>query len=291
MYLPNRIDVNLPSPIQQLVLDWGIKLDVKREDLIHEVIRGNKYRKLKYAIDHYYQQKYNGIITFGGAYSNHIHATAGMGKALNIPTVGIIRGEEVSNVVLKFCKECGMTLHFVNRDDYRMKQKSKEINDIISWYQNHMLINEGGSGEFAMQGISELVYEINDTYDFIAVAAGTGCTAAGIIQATTDRYPNCRVLVFSALKGNWMKDEIMKFLPTYFDASSFDIYDDFCEGGYGKINAAYLKKVESYQQQFGFFIDKIYNGKLLNGLHTLSLNNKIPKDSKILWINTGGVVL
>jgi 1-aminocyclopropane-1-carboxylate deaminase len=290
MYLSHQEPFNLPSPIHSVDGDmFNFHLDVKREDLIHPLIKGNKYRKLKYNLKEFSDKKYEGIITFGGAYSNHLHATAALGHTYNIPTIGIIRGEEFGgNEVLAFCKSAGMVIRQVSREAYKLKQNHSDIAKIIDDYPNYLLIPEGGSNELAIKGVAELVDEIYNQYDFIAVASGTGCTAAGIIKRIDELKSLTKVLVFSALKGEWMRDEIttqLGYLP-----NKHYITDEYCQGGYAKVNIEYEAHLNKLRISTGLPIDHVYNGKLLVGLIDLAKQDMISQGSRVLWINSGGVV-
>jgi 1-aminocyclopropane-1-carboxylate deaminase len=290
MYLSHQEPFNLPSPIYSVDSDmFGFHLDVKREDLIHPLIKGNKYRKLKYNLKEFYDKNYEGIITFGGAYSNHLHATAALGQTYNIPTIGIVRGEEFGeNEVLAFCKSAGMVIRQVSREAYKEKQNHPDIAKIIEDYPNYFLIPEGGSNDLAIKGVAELVDEISNQYDFIAVAAGTGCTAAGIIKRIAELNLPTKVLVFSALKGDWMRDEIttqLGYLP-----NKHYITDEYCQGGYAKVNDEYEAHLEKFRQATNLPIDHIYNGKVLMGMKGLKEKCLIKGGDRVLWINSGGVV-
>ncbi len=285
-----KLKFNLPSPIEKVEgHGLGIDLYVKREDLIHPLIKGNKYRKLKYNLQAIDRTKT--VISFGGAFSNHIHALAAYCKYYELPCVGIIRGEEVQNEVLDFCNSCGMTLHFVDRASYRIKERSAVVQEILSKYEQHILIPEGGSNDLAMLGVKELVDEVIDTgsaYDFIGVAAGTGCTAAGILQGLIENGLSTKLLVFSALKGAWMAEEISRLAGI--DKSKFYCTDQYSMGGYAKSNAAYNHFIDHFIKSTNIAIDKIYNGKLLYGLADMDANSFFESGQKVLWINSGGVI-
>jgi 1-aminocyclopropane-1-carboxylate deaminase len=287
----HKLNLNLPSPIEK-VIGHGLSVDlfVKREDLIHPLIKGNKYRKLKYNLPD--MMKASAVISFGGAYSNHIHALAALCHAYDLKSVGIIRGEEVENEVLDFCKLCGMILHFVDREAYRKKMNAPSIQHIIASYENAIVIPEGGSNELALKGVSELVDELvasGHSFDYIAVAAGTGCTAAGILKGIQLHQIGTKLLVFSALKGDWMIDEITKF--SNIEKSKFYFSDQYSLGGYAKFNSDYLQFVQKFIEDTGIAIDRVYNGKLLYGLYDLDKKGQFSKGQKILWINSGGVSL
>jgi 1-aminocyclopropane-1-carboxylate deaminase len=279
---------NLPSPIQKVESSlFGNQFYVKREDLIHPYITGNKYRKLKYNLDSYQKGNYKGIITYGGAYSNHLHAVASLTNLYGIPTIGIVRGEEaMNNHILDYCAKAGMNFHKVNRESYKIKEQSIEIASILARYDNYMVLPEGGSNAAALLGVGELVDELLQSYDFIVVAAGTGSTAAGIIKRVDELFPNTNVIVFSSLKGAWIRGEIERHLG--YGLGRHTVTDDYSLGGYAKVDKGYLDRLGGYKDALGFFIDKVYNGKLLDGVLSYINNGIIHKGASILWINTGG---
>jgi 1-aminocyclopropane-1-carboxylate deaminase len=282
----------IPSPEESLdYLGWPIQLFVKREDLIHPIIKGNKFRKLKYNLSFCRDNNHEGFISFGGPFSNHIHALAGLANMVGLPSVGIIRGEVVCNTVLDFCKSMGMKLHFVSREVYKNKSHDAVIKDIIELYPNFMIVPEGGSNELALIGIEELVTELRQEYDYIIVAAGTGATAAGIIKGLAKCQKNrTKVIIFSALKGDWMQQTIQDFLTVEEAIIDWQVTDEFALGGYAKVNPEYLVFLEEQKNHLGFFVDHIYNGKLLLGLKTWVESGKIKPNAKVLWVNTGGVI-
>jgi 1-aminocyclopropane-1-carboxylate deaminase len=283
-----KLKLNLPSPTER-VINHGFSFDlyVKREDLIHPLIKGNKYRKLKYNLANMVNKT---VVSFGGAYSNHLHALAALCNVYKIPCVGIVRGEEVSNEVLDFCKSNGMILHFVDREAYRKKEAASSIKAIINQYKDVVLIPEGGSNELALQGVKELVYEIAQNaviYDFIAIAAGTGCTAAGILMGLQECKLSAKLMIFSALKGDWMQDEIENV--SGISKENFICTDAYCLGGYAKVNDEYLSLIKSFIEATNIPIDNTYNGKLIYGLTDLDNQGFFKKEVKVLWINSGGV--
>lgn len=285
--LLNALDtkMNLPSPIQQIYNpiwdEQNINLYIKREDLIHPTVNGNKYRKLKYNL----ALRPSCIITFGGAFSNHIHATASAGKLYNISTVGIIRGErDENNPTLLHAQSCGMKLHFVDRASYRLKEKSSVVKVIIAKYTNPLILPEGGNNEMARKGTAEVAIEINQQLsdiDVIALSAGTGGTAAGIL---TEKKVKSSLLVFSALKGNFLKDEIF----TMTGLSDFELQTDYHFGGYARTQPELISFINTFYANHKIVLDPIYNGKGLYGLIDKIKNNDFPKGSKIVWILTGG---
>ena len=277
--------MNLPSPIQRLhdpIWDnQEIELYVKREDLIHPIVNGNKYRKLKYNL----ATKPKCIITFGGAFSNHIHATASAGKLYNIPTVGIIRGElDEDNPTLLHARSCRMDLRFVDRPSYKLKEKSDVAKSIIAEYNDPLILPEGGNNALARKGTSEVAIEINEqlpSVNYIALSAGTGGTASGIL---TNKEAKQKLLVFSSLKGNFLKDEIISLSGS----SNFELQTDYHFGGYAKTKPELISFINQFHEDHQIVLDPIYNGKGMFGIIDLIKNGYFPEGSKIVWVLTGG---
>lgn len=282
----------LPTPIQEVVFSpFEFSLLSKRDDLIHPLISGNKYRKLKYNFQEFQASSARGIISFGGVFSNHLHALAAACHHQNIPCVAIIRGEDHHpHPTLDFLRSCGVVLHFVSREAYRAKEHHPMIQAIIQQYPAYLLIPEGGSSLFALKGVEELIDELARQHsfpDFIAVAAGTGATAAGILKGLKKWNAQSRLLVFSALKGDFLKNEIASLSG----ASLEDFYftDISCLGGYARISAEYIRFLIGFENESGIEVDPVYNGKVLLGLHLLQQQGHLTKDNTVLWIHTGGL--
>ena len=231
-----------PSPIQQifspLLKEKQIQLWIKRDDLTHQEVQGNKWRKLKYNITEAKQQNKKCLLTFGGAYSNHLYATAAAGRIFNFKTIGIVRGERVLplNSTLSFVEECGMQLFFVDRKSYSLKEKilpSLNIN-IDKCY----ILPEGGTNDFAIKGCQELGDEIISHMDilpnYICMSCGTGGTIAGVISSVNQAT---QVIGFSALKGDFLQKEVQSLLDNFSSKkidTNFSIRTDYHFGGYAK---------------------------------------------------------
>jgi len=281
----------IPSPIQNvnhpLLAECKIQLDVKREDLIHPLVQGNKWRKLKYQLIEMQRGKSSKLITFGGAFSNHIHATAAAGKLFNIETVGILRGEDdPNNPTLNFARKSGTKLHFIPRSEYRLKSESTVVQDILNKYPNHFLSPEGGSGPLAEKGIKEMADEINkEDHNVILISAGTGCTAGYLLKHLDSTK---ELWVFPSLKGDFIESEILKFADKS-NCSNLKIINDFTFGGYGKTNDVLIQFINDFTASTKIPVDPIYNGKLMFGFNDLVANIKIDVTKKYLWIHTGGL--
>lgn len=281
---------NLPSPIQQLnskfLEEHEVELWLKRDDLIHEVISGNKWRKLKLNIAEAKKQGLDKIVTFGGAYSNHIAATAAAGEVLGIGTIGIIRGDEgFENKTLKNAKENGMRLQFVNRADYKLKAEPQFIEQLEEQFGFFYLIPEGGANGLGVQGCEEIMNEVEEIFDVITVSAGTGTTASGICRMLKNEH----LLVFPALKGGGFILEEMKSHCSAEQIEKVELQLDYHFGGYGKTKPEQIDFMDKFQKEFQIELDRVYTSKMMFGLFDLIKNNHFKKGTKILVIHTGGV--
>jgi len=289
------IGVLVPSPLQHLDLplcrEKNINLFVKRDDLIHPVLSGNKYRKSKYNLEYALQNDIKTIITFGGAFSNHLHAIAGICNDIGIQSIGIVRGDGLDprNPTLSWCLEKGMKLFFVPRSVYRLKEKSPEVLKIIKKFPGAMIIPEGGANLRALTGVGEIVSELNLQLgrppDFIFCASGTGTTAEGLLK---EAPASLRILSFSVLKTDYLKEEIINNAGK--DKSSQLIFNTaYHFGGYARYTPELLSFIAAKEKETGIEIDHVYNGKALFGFFDLLLKNFFPKDSTIVWLHTGGI--
>jgi 1-aminocyclopropane-1-carboxylate deaminase/D-cysteine desulfhydrase-like pyridoxal-dependent ACC family enzyme len=267
----------------------GIRLMIKREDLIHPEISGNKWRKLKYNLIEAGKQHFSTLLTFGGAYSNHIYATAAAGKETGFKTIGIIRGEapKTLNPTLQFAKECGMQLHFVSRTAYRDKKAilSQIPLDLKSVY----ILPEGGTNGLALKGCSEIVttFDSASNIDYWCVSCGTGGTVAGIITALpTDQ----KAVGFSALKGEFLKTEVEKLLLDFTDKKhqNWSINTNYHFGGYAKFDKTLIHFINEFKRKNQIQLDPIYTGKMFFGIYELIKKGYFPRGSTIMAVHTGG---
>ena len=280
----------LKTSINQQVLlkaEGNIQLSIKREDLIHPFISGNKYRKLKYNITEAKLLNSNKLLTFGGAFSNHIAATAYAGNVNGFETIGIIRGEELetkvsSNPTLKFAKSCGMQFLFVSREAYRKKSDTSFLKKLKEKFGDFYLIPEGGTNELAVKGCEEILNSEDDIYDYICTCVGTGGTISGIINASKSHQ---KILGFPALKGDFLKQDIRKFATQ----ENWELVKDYHFGGYGKIKPELITFINTFKRDYNIPLDPIYTGKMMFGIFDLIENGFFPRNSKILVIHTGGL--
>ncbi len=276
---------------QPIKISNTIRLDIKREDLIHPFISGNKYRKLTYNIAFAKANNYTSLLTFGGAYSNHIAATAAAGKEYGFDTIGIIRGDELAhdlektletNPTLSYARSCGMNLQFVSRSEYRAKDNEDYLKTLRERFKNPYILPEGGTNTLAIKGCEEILGEIDKEYDYICCAVGTGGTISGIIN--TSGAPQ-KVLGFPALKEAFLHDEISK----YTNAQHWELIRDYHFGGYAKVSKTLIDFMNNFYESHKIIVDPIYTGKMMFGIFDLISKGYFPQNSRILAIHTGGL--
>jgi len=274
---------NQNSVNQFLAAFDGFEITVKREDLLHSTISGNKFRKLKYNLMHAKQEGFNTLLTFGGAFSNHLTATAAGGKIMGFRTIGVLRGEERKwNSSLQFCKDQGMTLYPISRTDYREKHLPKLIARLKKKFGVFYALPEGGSNSLAVKGCKEILKEKDTQFDVIACSVGTGGTLAGLIESA---QPYQKIMGFSALRNQNLKVEISKWTSK----QNWTINYDYTFGGYAKVSIELIEFINSFNKNFKTPLDPIYTGKLLFGIFDLIKNKQWSSGKKILIIHTGGL--
>ncbi len=264
------------KPIVQIIpSENGIEVSVLRLDLIHPQISGNKWFKLKYNLEEAKKQGIDTILTFGGAFSNHIHATAVACKQFGFISIGIIRGEKESenNSTLIEAKKYGMQLHFVSREDYKRKNEKDFISELKTKYGNFYLIPEGGDNTLGEMGCEEILPKEND-FDFIFCACGTGTTFNGISKSLK---PNQKLYGISVLKGDGPLN------------SNPNIINEYHFGGYAKHTQQLLDFKTNFENENNVPLDYVYTAKLFFAAQDLSSKNKIPENSKVLIIHSGGL--
>lgn len=264
-----------------------ITVTIKREDLIHPVVSGNKFRKLKYNLLQAKNENKKKLLTFGGAFSNHIAAVAFAAQGQGFESIGIIRGDELrdkiaSNPTLQFAQECGMQFEFVSRDHYRLKNETSFLETLQEQFGDFYVVPEGGTNELAVKGCQEILTEEDSKFDYICCAVGTGGTISGIINSA---LPHQKVLGFPALKGNFLQDEIRIFVQN----ENWELVSDYHFGGYGKINETLVRFINQFYLDTKIPLDPIYTGKMVFGIFDLIQKNYFPAHSNILLIHTGGL--
>ncbi len=272
------------SPIIQkissnLFLEKKINVSVLRLDLIHPSVSGNKWFKLKYNIAEAKKYNQNTILTFGGAFSNHIHATAAACKLTGIKSIGVIRGERASenNSTLSFAKQNGMQLHFVSRDEYRKKDSEEFINELKSKFGNFYLIPEGGNNELGEKGCEEIIKDDFD-FDYLFCACGTNTMFNGLSRrdsfGTKKIKPHQKIMGIRVIKSN-LKEP--------------GINNDYSFGGYAKHTQELLDFKKQFEKQNNIPLDYVYTAKLFYAVNNLISKNYFEEGAKILIIHSGGL--
>ncbi|MBI3135058.1 MAG: pyridoxal-phosphate dependent enzyme [Bacteroidetes bacterium] len=296
-----NLNLNIPSPLQKLddplFTAHQLSVYLKRDDLIDAEISGNKWRKLKFNLEKFRVMKYDAILTFGGAYSNHIAATAAAGRMLKIPTLGIIRGDELtieSNKTLSKAHADGMQLEFVPRAVYEQRYERIYHEELRAKYGNVLIIEEGGANHLGVFGVGELLAELPFEPDHLYVAAGTGTTAAGLLYASE----TVQVNAVAALKGgDFLKADIQKLL--YYamldEADSAEkmkrlvLRTEFHFGGYGKYTPELLRFMKNCALQHQVPLDQVYTAKMMYAFYADLRAGKFEPQSSIVLVHTGGI--
>ena len=279
--------IAFPTPYQTLDIPYPVQLTVKRLDLIHPQISGNKFFKLKYNLLAAQHQGFSQVLTFGGAFSNHIAATAYAAQRFGFQSIGIIRGQELAtqdlNPTLQTAQDFGMQLHFVSRAEYRLRHEVEYLQQLQQQYPQAFIIPEGGSNSLAIQGTQEILSPDDlENYDVICCAVGTGGTLAGIIESSSEQQ---HVLGFSALKGDFLKHDIQQWT----DKSNWSLTDAYCCGGYAKTTLELLQFMQQFEQQYDIPLEQVYTAKMMMGLLDLIRHHHFPAHTRILVIHTGGL--
>ena len=279
--------IAFPIPYQTLQLPQPVQLTIKRLDLIHPQISGNKFFKLKYNLLAAQQQGFSQVLTFGGAFSNHIAATAFAAQHFGFQSIGMIRGEELAsqpfNPTLQTAQDLGMQLHFLSRFEYRLRHQAEYLQQLQQQYPQAFIIPEGGSNALAIQGTQEILSPDDlENYDVICCAVGTGGTLAGIIESSSEQQ---HVLGFSALKGDFLKHDIQQWT----DKSNWSLTDAYCCGGYAKITPKLLQFMQQFEQQHHIPLEQVYTAKMMMGILDLIQYHHFPAHTRILAIHTGGL--
>lgn len=291
-----RLSLNQPSLFthtaeqeleDSLFTQKEIRVYIKRDDLIHPFISGNKWRKLKYILRDVGLSGKTHLLTFGGAYSNHLLATACLAAMSGLKSTGIVRGEEAAdlNDTLFLCRSFGMELIFVTREAYSNKEQLARLYQHTDSY----LIAEGGSSPQAIQGCAEITAEFTRPYTQVVLACGTATTAAGIARGIAEAGLNCRVETIVVLKGAEYLEQELRALPENSDLN-MQFHYDFHEGGYAKTSRELLEWMYAFISSTGILLDPVYTAKSLRALYTLAEKDYFKPGSSILFIHTGGTL-
>lgn len=288
MFVPMHLQI--PSPVDALtdpLFDQKkIQVFVKRDDLIHPIISGNKWRKLKYLLQKASQNNQKTILTYGGAYSNHLLATAEACRLLGFNAVGIVRGEEQENHTLNYCRAAGMQLIFVTRSEY--KDKESCLKHYVPKPDEHIVVlPEGGATPEGFAGCKEILAECAQKFDHIFCAAGTGTTAAGLYAYIKENDLKSTLNVVPVLKeGAFIRKEIERYLPT---DEKVQVHTQYHGGGYGKTNSELVQFIVRFYQKHRILLDQVYTAKMMYGLYQLVEQDYFTPNSSILAIHTGGL--
>ncbi len=282
------------APIQFLKNYNSNQLYILRDDLCHPLVglenlesqlNGNKWRKLKYNIEAALSSGFDGLLTFGGAFSNHLYAVAAAGKLFGLKTIGIVRGEliEPLNPTLSFCVDCGMELIPVSRSDYRLKENLTYWNALQKRFPSYYLIPEGGTNALALKGVAEIMDLVDDSFDYLVCPLGTGGTFSGLVLGGRNR-------AFEFVGVPVLK---MDFSDRIFELTGmkdgWQIAEDYTFGGYAKFNDALLEFISSIYSSFDLVLDPVYTGKGLYAIDDLLKRDALGSGLKVLYIHTGGL--
>ena len=276
----------------------NVKVSVKRDDQNHPIIQGNKLRKLKYNVRHILENHEPILVTFGGAWSNHIGASAHAALICGIQSIGFIRGEELKNLphlwseTLVQADKNGMKLFFLSRKEYRLKHKSKEVIKILNQLKkDFFLVPEGGSNNLAIQGAEEIVSELKQQANeptHIITACGTGGTMAGLIRGVFNEGWKTKIIGIPVLKnGMFLESEIKSMIGN--QLQNWQLYTSYHFGGYGKVNSELVRFGKTFVKTTDIDLDKIYTSKVFYASYDLIQKGEIPPNSHVIILHTGGL--
>ncbi len=287
--------ININNAITQKVFlpatNNNVEVYLQREDLIHPFISGNKYYKLKYNLEKAKKENKETILTFGGAYSNHIYAVSAAAKLFGFKSIGIIRGEEYKplNPTLQFAVDNGMTLYYLDRKSYRNRTDKNFREDIAKQFGDVYILPEGGTNELALKGTGEILQNIKTDFDYLCVPVGSGGTLAGLITGLNNGK---KVIGFSSLKDGKYLSAMIRELISNSSIRKFDnwkINHDYHFGGFAKISRELIEFVNCFKKNNNIQLDLIYNGKMIYGINDMISKKYFPSNSRIVAIHTGGL--
>jgi 1-aminocyclopropane-1-carboxylate deaminase len=271
---------------------FNVKVSIKRDDLIHPVISGNKWRKLKHNILAAKSTSKAGIISFGGAYSNHIHALAYACKLEGLRSIGIIRGEPhyANNATLSQAASFGMTFDFVSRKEYRERAEKVYLQQLQEKHPNLLIVPEGGSNQLALQGVSEIVTELKQqtNWDYLITPVGSGGTIAGLLSAAHQEH---EIIGISVLKqAGYLEKEVVNLLAANkVKMENWQVVNQYHCGGYAKFSNNDQQQIISLAKQLGIPLEPIYSGKMILAFFDMLKNNYFRRNSHIVLLHTGGL--
>lgn len=282
-------------PLQDISEPWFARFDVRlsmlRADLVHSIVSGNKWFKLKYNLHAAQAAGYETLLSFGGTYSNHIHALAYAGRELGFKTIGVIRGEahEALNPTLQFAAAQGMQLSYLDRVSYRRKNDPEIITQLHKRFGDFYRVPEGGSNALAVQGCRELVATIDEPFDVLACACGTGGTLAGLISGLEGQH---QALGLAVLKGGeFLCDEVRGLLREVAGTvhENWTINHSYHFGGYARMTTELERFIGDFEARHGIPLDPVYTGKLMFGLYDLIAKGCFKPGTKIVMLHSGGL--
>lgn len=289
------------SPIKDSLLEkFEINLSLLRLDKYNPEVPGNKWFKLKYNLEEAKKQGVKTLLTFGGAYSNHIFATASAAKKYGFEFIGIIRGEEhlPLNPVLEAAKNLGMQIHYLDRSTYREKHSQNVIGKLVEQFGDFYLLPEGGSNHLAVKGCIEIWDLITSPCDYLCTAMGTGGTLAGLVAGNKSGK---QIIGFPSLKGaGFLREEVKQFLELFYEQNPnfeqqnqqyWQINNEYHFGGYAKFNEELMDFIQDFEQKQGIVLERIYTAKMLFGIYDLIKKGEFEKGANIIAIHSGGVNL
>lgn len=290
----NLAELNLPSPVTQihnsLLKEKQIQLFIKRDELIHPVIQGNKWRKLKYNLIEARNTQKNTLLSFGGAYSNHLHALAAAGKHFNFKTIGIIRGEQHTppNPCIQDMLDWGMQLKYITRVEYKNKTHADFIKSLHNQFGEFYLIPEGGNNFEGKKGCAELLDELEEDYDFICSEVGSGTMLSSLIL--NNKKPETRFIGFAVMKNKQLDDEIKTYLKPHPDNyTQWEINHQYHFGGFAKTTTELNEFIINFKLDHDIQLEPVYSGKMLYAILDLIKQDFFKRGSKVLAIHGGGL--
>ncbi|MCO4800316.1 MAG: pyridoxal-phosphate dependent enzyme [Colwelliaceae bacterium] len=286
-----------PSILQKLnhplFEQYNLNVQIKRDDLIDPIISGNKWRKLKYNLQHVQAMGFKGVISFGGAYSNHIHALSYACNKNQLNSIGIIRGEAdyANNYTLSQAAKWGMNLQFVNRVTYRQRNEKKYLQEITKQYPDYFIIPEGGSNALALEGVVEICDELSHQtqYDTLMTPVGSAGTISGLISGDKNQH---KILGIAILKQQgYLEEEINNLLITRDNklANNWKVLNNYHDGGYARFTVESIKELQEFAAHTGVPFEPIYSGKMILALLDLIKSGYFPKNHRIVLLHTGGL--
>jgi len=290
--LQQDLSIQLPSPEQSFNPTWanpnGCQLYIKRDDLLHPVISGNKWRKLKYNLQQAQAKQATHILSFGGNYSNHLHALGWCCSRLNIRFTAIVRGypEQALTPMLNDLKNWGAELHFVDRNTYRQRTEINYLQQLQATYPDACIIPEGGSNQLALKGVAEIYQELEQNYDYILCPVGSGGTMAGLLTASD----KTQFRGIGVLKGEaYLEQMITALNPAAIEQNNWQLLHQFHHGGYAKSTPELLDFCQKVSTNHPFSIEPVYSGKLFYATKQLLAQGYFPAHSRVLLLHTGGL--